>query len=239
MRVVVVCLVLAACVGGVDTKLADNETNPTTEPGVGGGGLIGCSADSDCVAVAPTCCECPTFAVHADDPLAKSCSGVDCTEPGDACTVTGAICQAGTCVLACAAVACTETHASGYAVDASGCLSCAAATPDTYCTAASDCVQTRADCCGCAGGGMDTAVPATMRGSYDDMLACPSDPLCPGTNTCDAGEQPVCAQGRCELLAPLPANACGRPDLPACPAGTICTVNVDPVATAHGVGVCR
>jgi hypothetical protein len=108
------------------------------------------------------------------------------------------------------------------------------------CTVDSDCVQTRADCCGCARGGQDTAVLATGLTAFDGSLNCEMDPVCPGVDTCEPMAAPRCVQGRCELLATdmLPAQACGRPDLPACPSGTVCTVNSDASANEQGVGVC-
>jgi hypothetical protein len=46
-------------------------------------------------------------------------------------------------------------------------------------------------------------------------------------------------QGRCELVdGELPAGACGRDGLAACPEGSICTVNASDRATMYGVGIC-
>jgi hypothetical protein len=49
-----------------------------------------------------------------------------------------------------------------------------------------------------------------------------------------------CVQGECALVSgALPANACGRADLAACPMGERCTVNANDQATMYGVGVCQ
>jgi hypothetical protein len=135
---------------------------------------------------------------------------------------------------------CSTSCASGYAIDpATGCLSCTcAAIASPTCSADSDCVRTRADCCGCAHGGQDTAVPASDQASFDASLDCPSDPTCPSTDSCAADLSPRCIEGACELAPATPANACGSGNLPACPSGQQCTINVDATASAQGVGVC-
>ena len=70
--------------------------------------------------------------------------------------------------------------------------------------------------------------------------AAPASPQCPAIDACEPGAAPACVQGRCELVtaAGLPPDACGRPDLPACPAGTVCTVNASDPGNVQGVGVC-
>jgi len=203
-------------------------------------GLGGCVLDSDCVLAASTCCGCPTFAVPLGDPLVEACGEVDCPALPPSCAMVEPRCDQGACTLACMPQACEASCEHGYALDTNGCLSCTCAPPPAAdgCTRDSECVQTRADCCGCAQGGDDTAVLATVQASHDAMLGCSTAPQCPGVNTCDASERPLCVQGRCELLGDLPAGACGRPDLPACPAGTTCTVNASDQANMHGVGVC-
>jgi hypothetical protein len=116
---------------------------------------------------------------------------------------------------------------------------CAPATPPA-CTKDLDCVESRADCCGCERGGNNTAVPATSRASYDAALGCTGNESCPEVSTCVVEETPQCAQGKCKLIAgPLPADACGRPDLAPCGDGKVCTVNASDPASKHGVGVCR
>ena len=142
-------------------------------------------------------------------------------------------------MLACKPVTCAMSCADGYVIDASGCEECACAAPSGgQCAGDGDCVRVRADCCGCAGGGQDTAVAASDAAAYDAQLMCPANPSCSGVDSCPPDESPACVQGACQLVKPLPAGACGRSDLPACPAGQVCTLNVDDGATERGLGVC-
>ena len=199
-----------------------------------------CMIDSDCEPAGLLCCDCPTYARPTSDPAAQACAGVMCPTSTCADNVRAA-CDAGQCVLACKPLACDMSCASGFAVDANGCEACACAAvtgPNGGCTSDGDCVRTRADCCGCAGGGQDTAVLASDQASYDAGLMCPADPSCSGMDSCAADLAPACVAGACELVSPLPPNACGRSDLPACPSGTVCTLNADDAATQQGVGVC-
>lgn len=229
---------LPAAAGCVDTiepaPLASDDESAA--PGVGL-----CRLDSDCVPAGKTCCGCPTFAVSRTDPVARACSNVECPISECAENVIARCNEEQRCELACAPRACdaAASCAYGFAADANGCLSCECAAPEPGgCAVDADCTRTRADCCGCQQGGLDTAVLATTRASYDAMLMCPSAPACPGIDTCTA-DVPTCVQGRCALVSPdLPAGACGRPDLPTCPAGTLCLVNVSDQANMHGLGVC-
>lgn len=197
-----------------------------------------CRTDDECRPAAATCCECPTFAVNEDDPLYLACVDVTC-DSAPTCSATSAVCgPSGTCELACEPVTCDVSFVGGYATDAAGCLTCAAAVPAGECTADVECVQTRADCCGCAAGGADTAVPASTLSGFDDMLGCDGDIACPGVDVCEADAAPTCTQGRCALLASAPpAGACGDSN-PLCPAGQVCMLNLDPDATVRGLGVC-
>lgn len=199
-----------------------------------------CADDGDCVAAGATCCACPTFAVQADDPAVLACEGIPCPGDDSCAGNVRAACEAGQCVLACVPMECPLDCPSGFAVDATGCLTCACAPGDLGgCVEDTDCVQTRADCCGCAQGGEDTAVPAADLSAFDQSLQCPPAPACPSVDTCDADAAPRCVQGRCQLLTgELPSAACGRPDLPPCPAGTVCSVNTSDLANQYGVGVC-
>lgn len=231
---------LAACPSANEKALgADND-----EGGAGGGAPPPhiCSRDTDCTLSAATCCECPTFAVSQSDPALRACAGVMCPGKDECPANVEAQCTDGDCVLACAPLVCAQTFAAGYAIDpATGCLSCEAAVPDSGgCARDSECVETRADCCGCHAGGSDTAVLASLRASYDAELGCPSSPSCPAVNVCEAGAAPHCVQGRCELVSTtgIQDPICGRTDLPACPAGLVCTINRDPQASLLGVGVC-
>jgi hypothetical protein len=199
-----------------------------------------CRVDADCEPAGLLCCDCPTYARPTTDPAAQACDGVMC--PTSSCPDNvRAACDAGQCVLACQALACDMSCANGFAVDPNGCAECACAAPagpNGGCTSDGDCVRTRADCCGCAGGGADIAVLASEQASYDASLMCPANPSCSGMDSCAADLAPACVQGACDLVSPLPPNACGRGDLPACPAGTVCTLNADDAATQQGVGVC-
>lgn len=236
-----ICILLvtvAACFGKAN-ELA------TGADGIADGGSPGqalaCMVDDDCVLVSAKCCECPTFATRKDDPIARACDGLDC--PTTTCSETvQAACDPATfqCVVACQPLACNQTCENGYAADMFGCLSCECAPPVAAgCTRDTDCVQTRADCCGCVAGGFDTAVLASDAQKYDQDLMCPASPACPGVNTCNPGDAPRCVQGQCALTAEVvPADACGRPDLAACPAGTTCVVNASDPANLYGVGIC-
>lgn len=201
-----------------------------------------CTGDADCALAAATCCECPAFAVDRADPTLTACSGVQCPNDGTTCADNvRAACEAGQCTLACVALACAESCPGGFAMDPTGCLACACAAADPGgCTRDADCVETRAACCGCAQGGADTAVLATEQASFDASLGCGPSPTCPAVDVCEPGAAPRCLQGRCELSSAggLPPGACGRPDLPACPAGTVCLINADDLASQQGVGVC-
>ncbi len=237
--------VLAGCPSRAANELTADGYGGDDDRNPGGSEPAMCARDADCVLAGSHCCDCKTFAVSASDPTVKACAGVVC--PGDP---TGATCPQGAraacveraCEVVCEPLACDSSCEGGYATDPStGCLSCACAGSPTLsgCMRDSDCVQTRADCCGCAAGGADTAVLASERDAFDAQLACPTAPLCPGTNTCDPAAEPRCIGGQCQLTASSPPpNACGRPDLPPCPAGTVCTVNTEPDANEQGVGVC-
>ncbi|HEU0034616.1 MAG TPA: hypothetical protein VFQ53_28525 [Kofleriaceae bacterium] len=241
MRAFLVLLVFSSACFGANELSSDGDFGPPND-GVGGAAAM-CMTDQECVLASSKCCECPSFATRFDDPVATACESVDC--PTMTCSATlRAACDVATfqCVLACEPLACPASCELGFAADEYGCLSCACAPPpatSTVCTKDTDCVETRADCCGCAAGGMDTAVLASEASRYDAGLNCPPMPACPGVNTCEVGAQPRCVQGSCELLTePLPSNACGRADLPACPAGTVCTVNASDPANLYGVGTC-
>jgi hypothetical protein len=83
-------------------------------------------------------------------------------------------------------------------------------------------------------------VPVGDVASHEAALMCPTNPVCPGGNTCAADLAAHCVQGTCSLVAgAAPVGACGRTDLPACPAGQACTVNANDQATMYGVGVCQ
>jgi len=238
MRAVLALVLVAAC-----SSLA-----PTYNGGGGGGGGVGsgsdtiaeCSQDKDCALAGPTCCACPTFAVSASDPTVQACNQVGCPAPGPSCPGNArAACINNTCQLACVAMACTNTCSDGFEIDANGCLTCTCAVVTSRgCTADTDCVRTRADCCGCAHGGSDTAVPGSDQAAFDQSLMCPSDPQCPSVDTCAAGLEPRCIEGAGALATATPAGACGTPTTATCAPSQQCYVNVDPDADQQGVGVC-
>ncbi|HEY4238512.1 MAG TPA: hypothetical protein VGM88_01810 [Kofleriaceae bacterium] len=204
------------------------------------GSAAECARDSECAAAAQKCCDCPSFAVSTSDPAYRACEAVQC--PTQTCSSNvAAVCRVGACTLACVPMQCPTSCALGYATAADGCLTCdCAAAPADACATDDDCAETRADCCGCQEGGTDTAVLASQVNGFDGALQCPADPACPGTNACIAGAVPRCIEGSCSLTAAAPpGGACGRADLPACPAGQTCTVNTDPAADMFGVGLCE
>jgi len=203
------------------------------------GAPIECRVATDCGLGAAKCCDCPTYAAPKTDPAIQACTGVMC--PMMTCPENVAVaCNAGHCELACAPVACSQTCADGFALDANGCLTCeCAVVTSRECLADPDCTEAPADCCGCAKGGADTAVPGSQLADYLAGLNCPQQPSCPGTNSCAATDGPTCVQGACDLAGPVPAGACGRPELPTCAGMDACLVNADPDATAHRLGICR
>ena len=201
---------------------------------------VPCFDDTDCALGAATCCACPSFPVAAKDPGQKACGSINC--PPMACpTNIRAACTNGSCQVACAATTCANSCSSGFASDGNGCLTCDCFQPTSdSCARDTDCAEVAAECCGCARGGADFAILASQAAAYEASLNCPQSPACPNQNTCVPGAAPHCIQGSCLLESPepLPQNACGRPDLAACPAGQVCVLNADSTADRLGVGVC-
>lgn len=232
-------LLLAACPqGSVNDQAAGDDGNV---PDPASPTKAFCIEDADCALASRTCCECPSFALAMDDPKLDACNSVMCPPQQNECAMISAVCVKNQCTVACEPVMVTKTCPNGFATNAAGCLidACAEATTPE-CTSNSQCVRTRADCCGCARGGNDTAVVAARAGLYDQELGCSGAESCPEVSTCVVEETPQCAQGECKLIAgSLPAEACGRPDLAPCAGGTVCTVNTNDPANKHGVGVCR
>jgi hypothetical protein len=231
-------LVLAGCPAALEGRSAAEPY--TAEDGVGGG-LSACRSDTDCIPAGPKCCDCPTHAVAIDDPEQRACSDVDCPLASCPGNPLRAACELGRCVLVCAPVTSDRSCADGFATDLTGCLADACAAIDSReCTADGECVRVDADCCGCEMGGSDAAVPVGAVAAFEAALECGPSPACPTVDTCAPDLAARCVQGACTLISGgLPADACGRPDLPPCASGTVCTLNVDAQATAHGVGVCR
>ncbi|HEY1554504.1 MAG TPA: hypothetical protein VGF94_06685 [Kofleriaceae bacterium] len=234
MRALYVLVALTACSTFDSKDMIGNGGGS----GSGSTGIAECSEDSQCALAAATCCACPTFAVRADDPTVVGCSQVACPPDLSCPSDSRPACVNGACTLQCVATTCTTSCSDGFAIDADGCLTCTCAVVSSpQCTADTDCVRTRADCCGCTRGGSDTAVPAADQAGYDASLMCPPDPQCPSVDTCGEGVVPRCIEGACQLATEPPAKACGTPDL-ACAPGQQCFINVDPDADQQGLGVC-
>lgn len=242
-------LATSACVLLFDSEAADSAGDDDVAP------PSQCFVDEDCLLAGPTCCDCPSYALPLSSGWGDTCANVDCPMPGPmdpgACTPLVARCELGACIATCAPVACDMSCAEGFLVDANGCLTCACnqgpALPT--CMQDSDCVEVPADCCGCARGGIDTAVPASIAQEYVDSLMCPPDPTlgaCPDVDTCEPGRVPRCRDYQCALVGPNdpgwpepPPGACGRPDLPPCPTGQVCVLNQNSDAGPLGLGVCQ
>jgi len=248
MRPVLAAASLALALAGGACSLGSQDTEPTTvNPGSGSGSAaLECETAADCVGAAATCCECPSYALPAGSGWGSSCGQVQC-DPAPSCDEVAPACDQGACVLACQPVSCDLSCATGFAVDAAGCqvCACAAAPPGATCAVDTDCARVPADCCGCARGGADTAVPADQAGDFVASLGCDaSSDACPDVDVCVPDAAPRCVDGTCALVDPnaptpmLPAGACGRPDLPACPDGQTCVLNASSDAAGAGVGVC-
>jgi hypothetical protein len=209
-----------------------------------GGKALECATDLDCAGASSTCCGCPSYALPISSGWQSSCDQVMC-DPAPACGEVAAVCDHGTCALACQPIACDLTCASGFALDPAGCQVCACAPAVvSECAVDGDCATVPADCCGCARGGADTAVPVGQVADQLGMLGCTGAAACPEVDVCTPGQAARCVAGSCALVAPgmptplPPTDGCGRPDLPLCASGTRCTLNTSPDATAAGVGRC-
>ena len=196
---------------------------------------------------ATTCCGCDEYAMPATGGV-DACDEVECPMPDEErCPALVAACVDGACTAACVPVACDLVCDAGFARDAAGCLTCACAPGSAdvpACTGDTDCVQVAADCCGCARGGADTAVPAAEADDFSESLMCPSDPAdaaCPEVDVCDPSLTAQCRGGQCVLASSEDAltTTCGRPDLAICTEGTVCVLNADPAAAMAGVGTCE
>jgi hypothetical protein len=223
-------LAIAAAALGAGCLMASDQAGQF-EPGDDDNrGDAACAQDSDCTLAGPSCCECPTFALHAGSGWGDACEQVDCPTPGS-CPALEARCDLGHCVAACAPRSCELTCETGFVVDAAGCTvcQCDGGPLAAQCNVDGDCARVPADCCGCDRGGTDTAVPVAEAGAFVDALGCSGEEACPGVSTCDPRAMPRCNAGRCELgssgVVPPPGAECGRPDLPPCPAGETCVIN--------------
>lgn len=260
MRFAAVCLGVLllglACSDGAQDRGGATADSPGTEsdegsapPSGAGDAAAACQVDSDCEAVASSCCECPTFALPFDDGVGGVCEDVMCDEPL-ACPAQEAVCGAsGECELACSEIACELSCADGFVLDEADCAvcACAPATAEPECTGDDDCVQVVSDCCGCSRGGVDTAVPADEASSFQDGLGCTGDEVCPEVDVCDPDEIAVCSFGRCVLAVPEldpddgGVEVCGTSDVPTCPEGSVCVLNPreHPMVAVAGLGVCE
>ncbi|MCE9572927.1 MAG: hypothetical protein K8W52_07200 [Deltaproteobacteria bacterium] len=202
-----------------------------------------CASDLDCVGASSTCCECPSYALPTSSGWQSTCDQVMC-DPAPSCAQVAAVCSpAGQCTLACQPIACDLSCEFGFATDPAGCQVCACAPAiASECAVDADCARVPADCCGCGRGGADTAVPVGEIMSHADNLGCTGGAACPEVDVCQVGLVAQCVAGSCALVDPTsapmppPSDACGRPDLPACPAGTHCMLNTAPESA--GVGRC-
>jgi hypothetical protein len=234
VRVALLTLLLAGCsLYRADVQsVAGDDTMPGIE----------CETAADCMLAASSCCACPDFAMPAGSP--NGCDQVECPMPAD-CPPLVAACDQGVCTTACAPAPCDLQCDGGFLTDPNGCLACACGAdtdPPSACTVDADCVEVPADCCGCAHGGSDQAVPAADAEAAAEALMCPSSPACPDVDVCDPSLVPRCLGGGC-VLAPSTMDGlgsfCGTPDLPPCPDGTVCVLNADPDANQQGVGTCQ
>jgi len=242
---------------------AGNETADLGDDAPPYAGAAECEVAEDCVAAGSSCCECPTFALPESSGWGRSCEDVGCSVPED-CPATEVACEGGSCVLRCQPIQCDTVCESGFEADEMGCLICPSSPtecngmvppPGSSCDADSDCVQVPADCCGCARGGVDTAVPAAEVDSFLGGFGCDPEPDCPDVDVCDASLVPRCIGGSCQLASPPadegedagpavdPSGAvyCGTTDYPPCVDGLVCCLN-DPAnddANSAGVGVCQ
>jgi hypothetical protein len=173
-------------------------------------------------------------------------------------------CEGGSCLLRCQQVQCDTLCDAGFDADEMGCLVCPQtpeecpgldAPPAAACESDSDCVQVPADCCGCARGGVDTAVPTWEVDGFLGGFGCDDEPECPDVDVCDPSLVPRCIGGDCQLAeapidegddagaGPAPSGVayCGTSEYPPCSDGMVCCLN-DPAyedANAAGVGVCQ
>jgi|SRR5688572_19977147 hypothetical protein len=238
----------ALAAGGCFQDAGDRGPNLGDDDSQQPGGDVSCVEDADCRGAGASCCGCAEYAVNVESEWAMACEDIECPPPTGACTGLVARCDPdeALCVLGCAEVACDQTCPDGFMVDAAGCLTCSCAfgTDVPECEADTDCVRVPADCCGCANGGTDTAIPAADVGDHEAELDCDADPVCPGVDVCEPGVAAVCDRGACVLAAEsdgdvLPPGACGTADLPPCPDGQTCVLNSDDAATMAGVGICQ
>jgi hypothetical protein len=249
VKLAAVIAVAAALVAGCELAAdEDNALGGDDSADPGAPPPAACVTADDCALASTTCCGCGEYGVSADS-RGDACDEVECPPPAPGeCPALIAACVNGACAAACAPVVCELSCANGFAADAYGCLTCACAEAppaSAECSEDVECAQVAADCCGCARGGADTAVPASEADAFSESLMCPDRPACPEVDVCDPSVAPRCRGGRCVLEgdpddgAGEAAPTCGRPDLPTCPEGTVCVLNADSAASMDGVGSCQ
>jgi hypothetical protein len=221
-----------------------------------------CTVDLDCVPAATSCCDCPAYALPGES-YGDPCGDVECPAPAS-CPGLAPACTDGACTLVCAPVPCDLVcGADGFVQDAAGCLQCACGTgpgnpPDRpdRCDSDDDCVAVPADCCGCALGGADTAVPVGVADAFHEGLECDPMPSCPGVNVCDPAAVARCIGSACTLSTESTDGGpdggtggdgggaallrCGTLASPTCPEGSACILN-HPAAAEAGIfdsGIC-
>ena len=253
--VLLVVAAAAACSATSGEDLAAGEDRDEGDDSGGGGGAgspadLECDLASDCVAAGSTCCECPAFAVPVSSGYEEACSDVACDPEPTGCSLTVPDCVEGRCQLVCLSLVTEMVCDEGFARDDFGCLldACATGNDLDECGGDEDCVEVPADCCGCASGGSDTAVPAGSEDEYQDGLDCPPDPSCPDVYVCEPEAAPRCIAGTCQLVAPAsgsdddePSVLCGTADSAPCPEGQVCVLNHPDAgdATQVGAGSCQ
>lgn len=262
VRALILVVFAAACHGAQADLASGGDDEHPGEPGADA--PAECAVDADCIPASASCCDmCPSYALPASSGWGEVCEDVGCPVDGfdPSCGRATAVCEAGSCTLACTVRPCDLTCDAGFAMSDDGCLVCACAdggAPPTapQCEVDADCVQVPADCCGCQNGGADRAVPASEADAAVDELGCSDAPVCPGTDVCDSELVPRCVAGSCALATPPEPDGdddggagdpgamftlCGASHLPACPDGEVCVIN-DPEASeasAQGLGICR
>lgn len=242
-------LALGACLAADNQEALDYDPGP---PPPAPAPVSNCEVDADCRLAAAGCCECASFAL-SDDRAEDACTGVIC-EDELTCPAVAAVCDTGACVIQCQPVVCGLTCPGGFIEDTAGCLLCACAAPPppgtAECVDATDCERVPADCCGCARGGRDTAIPSVDVEAYLAALDCPESPACPELDACEPDAEASCVANQCALLGagidgpPDGAGSgqwCGSPELGPCPDGTFCVLNAPQAndATQSGVGICQ
>lgn len=124
---------------------------------------------------------CALYCEHGFVQGADGCAQCKCAEPP-----------------ACESPLCTELCEYGLQQDARGCATCECVDPYA-CNQSADCALAKADCCGCQAGGASVAINNEHKALFEQLSCAMADVICTQRYRC-AGETPVCAAGRCELV---------------------------------------